>query len=240
MSAGKSLPKGWRRVLLGEICEVKRGQTITQKQTEPGDVPVVAGGRTPAYFHNKPNINPPVITVSGSGDAGYVNFFNVPIFASDCSTIQANEGASTFYIYYYLKSRQKQIYALRQGSAQQHVYAKDLRKIEILLPPLSEQKRIVAKLDAQMAAMEKARQAAEKQLSETNLLPAALLRSAFTEYVRKIRGGGRGLLIWERLARCFLASPQKANFIENPPRACLSSKAKRILGIFTLLLGYGA
>lgn len=47
------------------------------------------------------------------------------------------------------------------------------------LPPLPEQRRIVAILSEQMAAVEKARQALEAQLDAINRLTAALLRQAF-------------------------------------------------------------
>jgi type I restriction enzyme S subunit len=52
--------------------------------------------------------------------------------------------------------------------------------LEIPLPPLAEQKRIAAILNEQMAAVERARAAAEAQLGAIRRLPAALLRRAFS------------------------------------------------------------
>jgi type I restriction enzyme S subunit len=52
---------------LGEICEIKRGKSITKKLVSSGNIPVIAGGREPAYFHNEANRIGPIITVSGSG-----------------------------------------------------------------------------------------------------------------------------------------------------------------------------
>ena len=49
----------------------------------------------------------------------------------------------------------------------------------IPLPPLSEQKRIVAILNEQMNTIEQVRHAAEVELAAINALPAALLRRAF-------------------------------------------------------------
>lgn len=54
-----------------------------------------------------------------------------------------------------------------------------VEEIEIPLPPLSEQKRIIAGLNKKMAAIEKARDAAEAELEAINALPAAFLREAF-------------------------------------------------------------
>lgn len=48
------------------------------------------------------------------------------------------------------------------------------------LPPLPEQKRAAAVLRKQVAAVKRARAAAEAELETINALPAALLRRAFT------------------------------------------------------------
>jgi len=54
-----------------------------------------------------------------------------------------------------------------------------LLSLDLPLPPLSEQKRIAAVLNEQMAAVERARMAAVEELETINRLPAALLRRAF-------------------------------------------------------------
>ena len=57
---------------------------------------------------------------------------------------------------------------------------KTLALIEFPLPPLSEQRRIVARLEEQLATVEHARAAAQTQLDSLDALPAAALRLAFT------------------------------------------------------------
>ena len=47
------LPEGWIKGTLGDIAIFKRGKTITKAQVKKGNVPVVAGGLEPAYYHNK-------------------------------------------------------------------------------------------------------------------------------------------------------------------------------------------
>ncbi|MBI4589790.1 MAG: restriction endonuclease subunit S [Candidatus Rokubacteria bacterium] len=54
-----------------------------------------------------------------------------------------------------------------------------LSEFPLMLPPLTVQERIVARLSEQMAGAEKTRKALEEQLSAINALPAALLRRAF-------------------------------------------------------------
>ena len=118
-----------KNVALGEVCIVKRGTTITQKEAIEGEIPVVAGGLKPTYYHNQANRLGNTITISGSGaNAGFVNFWNQPIFASDCSTVEViNNKLDITYVYYFLLSKQQYIYnELRSGAAQPHVYGKDI------------------------------------------------------------------------------------------------------------------
>ena len=71
----------WKK--LGEVCSFNRGKTITAKDTCEGDVPVIAGGQTPSYYHNVSNRTGESITVAGSGAyAGFVSYWNQPIFVS--------------------------------------------------------------------------------------------------------------------------------------------------------------
>ena len=154
----------WPMVELGKLEEerklqILRGQPITKKQVIKGDIPVIAGGRVPAYFHNQANRSGSVITISGSGYAGFVNFFVQPIFASDCITIQStSKDINISFICRLLKSRQKEIYALATGVAQVHVYPKDIRAIKIPLPPLEVQEQIAAEIDAYQKVIDGAKQ----------------------------------------------------------------------------------
>ena len=102
----------WKMVKLGEICNVRRGTTITKKNTVDGAVPVIGGGTKPTYFHNEANRKAGCITVSGSGaSAGFVNYWDTPVFASDCSTVEikTDEFWQQF-VYYFMHSQQQFIY----------------------------------------------------------------------------------------------------------------------------------
>ena len=148
-------------VELGEVCSVLRGTSITKKEIITGDIPVIAGGKQPAYYHNQANRKGEIITVSGSGAyAGFVNFFQIPIFASDCSTIQSLDKSklSTDFVFYVLKRKQDEIYKMQSGMGQPHVYAKDLKKIKIPLPPLEVQEQIVAELELYQKVIDGAKQ----------------------------------------------------------------------------------
>ena len=156
------------------------GKKSTKKQTKKGNVPVIAGGRKATYYHNKHNRKPGTITISGSGaSAGLVNYWSIPIFASDCSTIELKDNKQNVkFVYYYLKSLQDFIYKnMRSGAAQPHVYAKDIANLDFPLLSLENQNRIVAKLDIIFAELDEVKDNKLKKISRLFGHTKSLFRS---------------------------------------------------------------
>ena len=167
LTAAKYIEKETREckyemVKLGDVCELTRGQTITKKTAIEGNIPVIAGGQTPAYYHNQSNRTGENITVSGSGAyAGFISYYNEPIFVSDAFTICAKKDENKIlnkYIYALLKSKQDEIYLLRAGAGIPHVYPKDFANMMIPLPPLDVQKQIVDEIENKQSAINHARE----------------------------------------------------------------------------------
>ena len=153
------IPNGWEVKKLGEVVEIRKGQLITDSTRVNGNIPVIAGGKTPAYYHNKANRNGKTITVSGSGaSAGYVSFHDYPIFASDCSTIEESKDYSIEFMFYLLQLLQEKIYKMQTGGAQPHIHPSDLNPILIPFPKPEEQTAIATALsdaDALIRSLEK-------------------------------------------------------------------------------------
>lgn len=121
--------------------EILKGTSITKSQTSKGDIPVIAGGKGIAYYHNVSNREGNIISISASGkNAGYIWYHKNPLFASDCLTITSlNENeVPVQYLSIILKYLQKYVYKLQRGNAQPHIYRSDLKKI--LIPKLDETK----------------------------------------------------------------------------------------------------
>lgn len=136
---------------LSEIADIKKGTSINKEEAIAGSIPVIAGGQGVAYYHNKANRSGDVITVSASGaNAGYVNFFNEPIFASDCNTIVTKDEylISTKLIYLFLKLIQDEIYTLQRGQAQPHVYGDDLSRVKVPVLAKDIQEEIIIEIEA--------------------------------------------------------------------------------------------
>lgn len=141
-------PDGVEFVKLGDCCSFKRGKTITAKNAIPGDVPVLAGGQKPAYYHNEANRTGETIVVAGSGAyAGFVSYWTVPVFLSDSFSVEPDDRLVVKFVYYFLKNIQQKIFATKKGSGVPHVHGSSIEKFEIPLPPIEVQTEIVRILD---------------------------------------------------------------------------------------------
>ena len=149
--------KGIKVETLGNICEIQKGTAITSSEIEEGEYKVVAGGVNFAFLHNTFNRPENVITISASGaNAGYVNFWQEKIFASDCTTIIGKSFEDTCFIYYFLKANQTMLFDLQKGAAQPHVYPNDIKQIKIPQPSKDLQQRIVTECQSIDAEVQKA------------------------------------------------------------------------------------
>ena len=164
-------PDGVEYRALGDVAELKRGQAVTRKEIMEGQIPVIAGGREPAYYIDRPNRQGETIVIAGSGAyAGFVSFWNEPIFVSDAFSIVVDRGTlQPRFVYHWLNGRQEAIHALKSGGGVPHVYPKDVAKLRCPIPPLEVQREIVrildqfttleAKLEAELEAELEARRA---------------------------------------------------------------------------------
>ena len=142
-------PDGVEYRALGDVAELKRGETVTRKEVVEGQVPVIAGGREPAYYIDRSNRQGETIVIAGSGAyAGFVSFWDEPIFVSDAFSIVVDRSVlQPRFVYHWLSGRQEAIHALKSGGGVPHVYPKDVAKLRCPVPPLEVQREIVRILD---------------------------------------------------------------------------------------------
>ena len=167
---------------LGDIAEVVRGSTITRKEVTLGEVPVIAGGQTPSCYHNVFNREGTTITVSASGAyAGFVQYFEIPIFASDCSTIKVKDEneISPKFLFYMLQASQRDIYSFQRGSGQPHVYPSQLVGLDIPVPSIDEQNKIVELLEDHLSRLDAALADVKQAKLKAAQFRKSLLQSIF-------------------------------------------------------------
>jgi type I restriction enzyme S subunit len=133
----REIPEGWEVKTVDEYAEVKKGELITAKDSEEGEIKVVAAGISYSYNHSKSNRKKNTITISGSGaNAGFINFWREPIFASDCITVRGSTDIETLMLLQHLKFIQAHILSQATGSAQPHVYPSDIKRLNYIIPPV--------------------------------------------------------------------------------------------------------
>lgn len=130
---GQTIPNSWNFRELKAIAEFKRGKNITSSQMIVGDIPVISAGLEPSGYHNEANVKGYNLTVSASGaNAGYLSYHLRDIWAADCSYYQ--EENKIWFVYNSLKFLQPVINNMQVGSAQPHVYAKNINRITTIIP----------------------------------------------------------------------------------------------------------
>ena len=142
-------PVEWKK--LGEVCDIKTGKGVTKKDAvEDGVYPIISGGKTPMDYIDKYNRDANTVTVSRVGaNAGYVNYLGEKFYLNDkCfSVIPRIDYIHSKFLYYILKVREQQITAMQSLGGVPTINTSKVGSIEIPLPPLSVQSRIVEILD---------------------------------------------------------------------------------------------
>ena len=114
-----------------------------------GNIPVILGGQEPAYYIDKYNHVGEIVVVARSGaSAGFVSYWNQPIFVTDGFGYENKNGVTTTkYLYYLLKNMEKELNNMKRGAGVPHVSGEALSKIMLPVPTLEEQEKIVNILD---------------------------------------------------------------------------------------------
>ncbi len=134
---------------LNEVTNTFRGEYITKKDTRIGNIPVILGGQEPAYYIDRYNHEGEIVVIARSGaSAGFVSYWNEPIFLTDGFGFEAKtEMITTRYLYHALKNVEADLNAMKRGAGVPHVSGEKLGRCILPVPSISEQNRIVSMLD---------------------------------------------------------------------------------------------
>ncbi len=136
----------WKK--LSELADIFKGPYITKKDSNEGEFPVIMGGQKVAYYIDRYNSEGESIVISRSGiNAGFVSFWNQPIFVSDGYRIDNKKMINKKYLFYFLKNNEDIINSSKKGAGVPHIQSNYLLNFLILVPSLPEQQRIVSILD---------------------------------------------------------------------------------------------
>jgi type I restriction enzyme S subunit len=169
---------------LGDECEFKNGKGIKKENLINGEYPVIGGGQKPMGLHNKYNTNENVILCSSSGAyAGYISKYDKKVWASDCFSIKPKSNLiNNNYLYFTLKLfLQDKIYKSQTGTAQPHIYSKNLEKLKISVPSLEKQKEIIEYCESNNNLIKQLENEIEQNKIQANLFLSSIVKKVKIE-----------------------------------------------------------
>lgn len=165
---------------LKEIVIISKGKQLNKENMiSNGTVPVLNGGISYSGFTNFPNAKKNTIAISEGGNScGYVNFVSEDFWAGGhCYTLEvkANNVKSKF-LYWMLKSKEKEIMKLRVGSGLPNIQQNDLSNLKIKIYNENDQSVIIEILDCQQKEIS----LLKKQLEQYKLQKQGLMQKLLT------------------------------------------------------------
>lgn len=216
-----SVPEGWQRVRLGDIAEVVGGSTPPRADPDcwNGSIPWVTPTEVTRLTTRTVTETRECITEAGLKRAGLkllppgsvllttrATIGAVARVASPVTTNQGfqnlvpREGTDSSWLYYIAQHSRDSLQRLAGGSTFKEVSPQSIRGLELLLPPIEEQRAIAAVLDAVDDAIERT----EAVIAATEELRRALLHELLTRGVpgmhsewRDVPGLGSVPACWE-------------------------------------------
>jgi type I restriction enzyme S subunit len=183
---------GWKTVKLNDVCDIVKGRKPNLRTTpNKGDLPYlvaryIRGLEDPEY--GSP-VEKGVVTLTeadtviicdGSNSGEIFTGLN-GIMSSTMGKVVKKTEIYDPYLRHFLSSTFELFNGTKTGSAIPHLDKDAFRKLEIPLPPLAEQKRIVALLDEAFAGIDEAKANAEANQSKSDGLYKSYLQSVFRE-----------------------------------------------------------
>ena len=149
------LPKGWCETTLGNTIVIKSGDAIKVRDNRIGKYPIYGGNGITGYneSYNVDGIN--IIIGRVGFYCGSVHYVNNKIWVTDnafVTKIMGNVYTPKF-LYYLLQQYDLKQYS--NSTAQPVISGKTVYPINVMLPPLSEQYRIVARIEELFAQLDK-------------------------------------------------------------------------------------
>jgi len=149
------LPKRWTRTKVGEITIINYGKGLKEAD-RAGGIVAVYGSNGIIGYHNKPLTKGPAIIIGRKGSIGEVHFSSDPCWAIDTTYyIDKFDGINPKFLIFALKNLK--LFDLDTSTAIPGLNRNDIYDQCIPLPPLTEQYRIVARVEAFLSQINAAR-----------------------------------------------------------------------------------
>ena len=175
------MKEGWKMVKLGEVCEIQNGYAFDSKCfSSESEMPLIRirdikRGYTETFYDG--DYSSEYIVRKGDFLIGMDGEFNIGEWNSEdallnqrvCKLIPNNK-INVRFVYYYIPESLKRIESKTSFATVKHLSSKQIKEIDIPLPPLEEQHRIVSILDASFEKIDALKKNAEENLKNAKAL----------------------------------------------------------------------
>jgi len=136
----------WKECKLGDVITLQRGHDLPKSKMMDGSVPV-AGSNGIIGYHDVATTNAPGITIGRSGNLGNAFFYKRDFWAHNTTLyVKDFKGNTELFIYYFLKTFDFKQFNV--GSAVPTLNRNHIHPLDVILPPLPEQKAIASVLSS--------------------------------------------------------------------------------------------
>ena len=239
-----TLPDGWEWKKLEKLAKLQNGFAFKSNLFVSDGLPIVRikniknekvllddvvcfniedyGKKLDSYQIKKNDI---LIAMSGAttGKIGLYNTEEISYLNQRVGLFRIENSNLRSYLFYFLSTQIEKNLELSLGAAQPNLSTEQINNIELPLPPLEEQKRIVAKLDNLFAKIDKAIALHQKNIDEANVFMASVLNDVFVELEEKYEK--RSIGSFSKVGTGVTPLKNRNDFYENGNINWITSKA---------------
>ena len=185
-----NLPKGWTTTSIGDVATYQNGRAFKPSEWDSKGLPIIRiqnlndtnANYNFSHDHHEEKFkvkNGDLLFAWSASLGAYIwrgqeAWLNQHIFRVDHTNF-----IDRLFLFYALKNITAELYAKTHGSGMVHVTKEKFRETPLSLPPLSEQHRIVAKIEELFSELDKGIDSLKTARAQLNVYRQAVLKHAF-------------------------------------------------------------
>lgn len=181
-----NLPNTWLKVKLGDICDITYGKGLPTSKLLPEGYPVFGANAVIGYYSEYLYELEKLLISCRGANSGTINMSPPKAFITNNSLVlnfPAFEESLRKLLFFFLQACNKE--KLVTGTAQPQVTINNAVELNIHLPPLNEQKRIVQKIEELFSEIDDGIQSLETAKKQLDIYREAILIQAFNGNLTK-------------------------------------------------------
>lgn len=194
------LPANWQWATLGDVCSLSQGEKLSDKNLPYLNVKYLRGTneKTSVEYGNYVEKGTKLILVDGENSGEIFTVKENGYMGSTLRELKIYESVDADFFQYFVSTKKELYRQNKKGSAIPHLNKNLFYSTPIPLPPLDDQKRIVAVIESLFSKLDAAKSIVQKILDGYELRRAAILHKAFIGELTKNFRADSGLTIGKK------------------------------------------